>query len=112
VGAVRKELMTQKVDAVVVTTLDEIAWLLNVRGSDVANSPLVEGYVFLSLDRIVLFIQPEKVTGTIREHLNSDRCQEEPICVECVGLIIQTTETRWAFRLFADPNFGLFGIPF
>ncbi|XP_046656109.1 xaa-Pro aminopeptidase 1-like isoform X1 [Daphnia pulicaria] len=82
VGAVRKELMTQKVDAVVVTTLDEIAWLLNVRGSDVANSPLVEGYVFLSLDRIVLFIQPEKVTGTIREHLNSDRCQEEPICVE------------------------------
>ncbi|EFX71626.1 hypothetical protein DAPPUDRAFT_59926 [Daphnia pulex] len=85
VGAVRKELMTQKVDAVVVTTLDEIAWLLNVRGSDVANSPLVEGYVFLSLDRIVLFIQPEKVTGTIREHLNSDRCQEEPICVEVRG---------------------------
>lgn len=88
VGAVRKELMTQKVDAMVVTTLDEIAWLLNVRGSDVVNSPLVEGYVFLSLDRIVLFIQPEKVTGTIREHLNSDRCQEEPICVECVGLIL------------------------
>ncbi len=80
----RKELMTQKVEAVVLTTLDEIAWLLNVRGSDVPESPLVEGYVFLSLDRIVLFIQPEKVTGPIRVHLNSDRCLEEPICVECV----------------------------
>lgn len=80
----RKELMTQKVDAVVLTALDEVAWLLNIRGSDVPDSPLVEGYVFLSLDRIALFIQPEKVTGLIREHLNSDRCREEPICVECV----------------------------
>ena len=81
----RNELITQKVDAVVLTALDEIAWLLNLRGNDLPYSPLVESYVFLSLDRIVLFIRPEKVTGAIREHLNSNKCcQEEPICVECV----------------------------
>ena len=85
VGAVRNELITQKVDAVVLTALDEIAWLLNLRGNDLPYSPLVESYVFLSLDRIVLFIRPEKVTGAIREHLNSNKfCQEEHIFVECV----------------------------
>uniref|UniRef100_A0A0N8B2S8 Putative Xaa-Pro aminopeptidase n=1 Tax=Daphnia magna TaxID=35525 RepID=A0A0N8B2S8_9CRUS len=82
VDAVRNELMAQKLDAVVLTALDEIAWLLNLRGGDVPYSPLVEGYVYLSLDRIVLFIQPTKTTELIREHLNSDNCQEETICVE------------------------------
>ncbi|KAK4027526.1 hypothetical protein OUZ56_016571 [Daphnia magna] len=61
---------------------EKIAWLLNLRGGDVPYSPLVEGYVYLSLDRIVLFIQPTKTTELIREHLNSDNCQEETICVE------------------------------
>ncbi|XP_045034840.1 xaa-Pro aminopeptidase ApepP-like [Daphnia magna] len=74
--------MAQKLDAVVLTALNEIAWLLNLRGGDVPYSPLVEGYVYLSLDRIVLFIQPTKTMELIREHLNSDNCQEETICVE------------------------------
>ncbi|KAK4027465.1 hypothetical protein OUZ56_016511 [Daphnia magna] len=74
--------MAQKLDAVVLTALNEIAWLWNLRGGDVPYSPLVEGYVYLSLDRIVLFIQPTKMTELIREHLNSDDCQEETICVE------------------------------
>ncbi|XP_059350232.1 xaa-Pro aminopeptidase ApepP-like isoform X2 [Daphnia carinata] len=80
VDAVRNELVAQKLDAVVLTALDEIAWLLNLRGGDVPYSPLVEGYVYLSLDRIVLFIQPTKMTELIWQHLNE--CQEGTICVE------------------------------
>ena len=83
----RKELVEQQVEAIVVTALDEIAWLLNLRGDDVPYSPLVESYVYLSMDRVVLFIEPLRVTQLIRKHLNSHKCREEQksICVECVG---------------------------
>ncbi|KAK4028605.1 hypothetical protein OUZ56_021610 [Daphnia magna] len=94
--------MAQKLDAVVLTALNEIAWLLNLRGGDVPYSPLVEGYVYLSLDRIVLFIQPTKTMELIREHLNSDNCQEETICVECV---FDKNKKRWRCPMLACLEF-------
>lgn len=81
----REVLAAQQVEAMVVTALDEVAWLLNLRGSDLPYSPLVEGYVYLALDRVVLFIEPRKVNRLVRDHLNSHQCQEttgRPICVE------------------------------
>lgn len=81
---VRAKLLEQEFDSLVVTALDEIAWLLNLRGADLPYSPLVESYVFLSTNKIVLFIESLKLTNSIREHLNSNGCQEKSICVECV----------------------------
>lgn len=80
------ELSELGVDALVVTALDEIAWLLNLRGSDISYSPLFKSYVYLSLTQVILFVDPLKLKlAPIHKHLNSDRCRErdfQDICVE------------------------------
>ena len=61
IKTVRAELSELGVDAVVVTALDEIAWLLNLRGSDISYSPLFKSYVYLSLTQAILFVDPLKL---------------------------------------------------
>lgn len=57
-----REAMRQKgANAMVISALDEIAWLLNIRGKDVEYNPLVISYVVLEQDRCTLFVAPEKV---------------------------------------------------
>jgi Xaa-Pro aminopeptidase len=46
----RKWMLLQGVDAVLLTSLDEIAWLLNVRGSDIEYNPLVISYLLVTQD--------------------------------------------------------------
>jgi Xaa-Pro aminopeptidase len=58
------------VDAVVLTAPDSIAWLLNVRGSDVAHTPLPLAFAVVHRDATVdLFVDPAKVTSGVLEHL-------------------------------------------
>jgi Xaa-Pro aminopeptidase len=58
------------VDAVVLTAPDSIAWLLNVRGSDVAHTPLPLAFAVVHRDATVdLFVDPAKVTTGVLEHL-------------------------------------------
>lgn len=56
-------------DCLLVTALDEIAWLLNLRGSDVMFTPVVIAYAFISERDRVLFIDEGKVTSEVKEHL-------------------------------------------
>ena len=56
-------------DGLLITALDEIAWLLNLRGSDVDYTPVVIAFAYVSEDERVLFIDSEKVTSEVRDHL-------------------------------------------
>lgn len=56
-------------DGLLITTLDEIAWLLNLRGSDVDYTPVVIAFAYVSEDERVLFIDSEKVTSEVKDHL-------------------------------------------
>lgn len=56
-------------DGLLITALDEIAWLLNLRGSDVDYTPVVIAFAYVSEDERVLFIDSEKVTAEVKEHL-------------------------------------------
>lgn len=56
-------------DGLLITALDEIAWLLNLRGSDVDYTPVVIAFVYVSEDERVLFIDSEKVTSEVKNHL-------------------------------------------
>jgi Xaa-Pro aminopeptidase len=59
-------------DAVVISALDAIAWLLNIRGADVPHTPVVLAYVIVHKDASAeLFIAPEKVTGELARHLGN-----------------------------------------
>ena len=65
-------LTEQKADAVVLSALDSIAWALNVRGKDVAHTPVALAYAIVDADGTAdLFVAPEKVTDTVRQHLGN-----------------------------------------
>lgn len=54
------------------TKLDEIAWLLNIRSSDVDFTPLVTAYVLVSEDKSHLFTDIDRVTPTLKQSFEQD----------------------------------------
>jgi Xaa-Pro aminopeptidase len=65
-------LAAESADAVVLTALDSIAWLLNVRGRDVAHTPVALAYAIVAADGTAdLFIAPDKLTDSVRQHLGN-----------------------------------------
>lgn len=54
----------QKVGALIVTALDEVAWLLNLRGGDVAYNPIFISYVIVTPDTAALYVDSAKVCCT------------------------------------------------
>lgn len=71
-------------DATVITALDSVAWLLNMRGTDVDNTPVALSYVLAHADGTAeLFIAPDKVTPALTKHLGNavrvrDRAEFQP----------------------------------
>lgn len=55
----RKWMLLQGVDAVLLTSLDEIAWMLNVRGSDIEYNPLVISYLLVTQDYVKWFVKKQ-----------------------------------------------------
>lgn len=66
---VRQALREQKAEGILISQLDEIAWLLNLRGSDVHCNPVFVSYVLLTLDEVTLFIDSEKLDETAENYL-------------------------------------------
>jgi len=65
-------LAEQRADAVVLSALDSIAWALNVRGTDVAHTPVALSYAIVHADgETDLFVAPEKATPEVRAHLGN-----------------------------------------
>ena len=59
-------------DATVISALDSVAWLLNMRGTDVDNTPVSLSYVLAHADGTAeLFIAPDKVTPELTKHLGN-----------------------------------------
>lgn len=70
VSKVREKLVEEKTAAFVVTALDEVAWLFNMRGADISYNPVFFSFVIITLDSVHLFINSEKLTDHVRSHLN------------------------------------------
>ncbi|KAG8036386.1 hypothetical protein G9C98_003708 [Cotesia typhae] len=69
-------------DALVITALDEIAWLLNIRGWDLPNTPVLKSYVIVTQGSIYLYAERHKVLRSVDIHLKSDGCYH----ADCVRL--------------------------
>lgn len=60
-------------ESIVVTTLDDIAWLLNLRGSDIKFNPVFFSYLILSPKSYVLFIEKDKLSNeTVKQLIKED----------------------------------------
>ncbi|NJN33166.1 MAG: aminopeptidase P family protein [Saprospiraceae bacterium] len=55
-----------------VTTLDDIGWILNLRGSDVDCNPVFIGYLVIGLEKTWLFINPTQMNDVLKNRLNHD----------------------------------------
>lgn len=67
--AIREKMKQQKANLHIITALDDVAWTLNLRGSDVAYNPVFLGYIVLSNEDAFLFVDTQKVTDEVRAHL-------------------------------------------
>ena len=114
----RKWLSDKGFDAILISALDEIAWMLNVRGSDVAYNPVVMSYLLVTLDTVQWFVRK----GTLPEgdHESEDSFYEltadgvniqdySDIGMALAGMV----DDDYIKRLFVDSstlNYNLYGI--
>ncbi|OSX70777.1 hypothetical protein BU14_0671s0006 [Porphyra umbilicalis] len=66
------------VDVHVVSMLDEVAWLTNLRGSDVPNTPTVLAYAVVTTDTAVLYVSVDKVGDAVAAALKSEGVEIRP----------------------------------
>ena len=67
--SVRAEMKKQGAASMVLSMLDEIAWLFNIRGNDVNYNPVVISYAVVELTKATLFIAPEKISKATTDSL-------------------------------------------
>lgn len=86
-AAVAEWLTSNGYDATVITALDSVAWLLNIRGSDVDRTPVALSFVIANADGTAdLFMAPEKVTPELTAHLgNAVRIHPRDAFVRSLG---------------------------
>ena len=72
------------------SSLDDIAWTLNLRGSDIACTPVFTSYLLLSEDQKVLYIDSKKLTKEVLEYLQSIHVETKPYEDVPIGLYPQS----------------------
>ena len=106
----RKWMLIEGVDRVLLTSLDEIAWMLNVRGSDIDYNPLVMSYLLVSLDSVDWFVKKnvsdselDPDTQDSFEELSMDRVNVLDYDSVFFG-VSEFLGKPSDMRLFADPS--------
>lgn len=70
--AVRAEMRRAGAQCLLLSALDEIAWTLNLRGSDVHCNPVVVSYLLIGEQEACYFIEPQKLTSSVRAYLEEN----------------------------------------
>lgn len=74
----RNRLSEKGADGMLVTMLDEIAWLTNLRGSDVEYNPVVVSYMLVTNDSATLFVGSEKIDKAVAKYLAAEGISVAP----------------------------------
>ena len=75
---VRAKMAEEGADVHILTSLCDIAWLLNIRGGDIQSVPVVLSYLVLTKDQCIWFLQEEVVDDTIRAYLKENHIETRP----------------------------------
>ena len=111
VAAIRTELKEKGIFALFLSSLDEIAWTLNLRGSDVHCNPVIVSYLLVTQDEVVYFISPEKITQEVNEYLQEQQVslrkydEAESFLNSFTGenILIDTKKTNYAIYSAINP---------
>ncbi len=69
---VREAMQKANIDVLPITNLNQIAWLFNLRGSDIPHIPIFISYAIVTTDSAFLFTNPERVSLEIKQELRAD----------------------------------------
>ncbi|TRY97835.1 hypothetical protein DNTS_014967 [Danionella cerebrum] len=84
IQTLRGKMADRKVSWFVVTALDEIAWLFNLRGSDIEYNPVFFAYALIGLSSIKLFMDNKRLADpAIRDHLELNGPGKEEAGIQC-----------------------------
>lgn len=81
VQRLRQNISGNGCDAMVVTSLTEIAYLLNLRGTDIPYVPVFKSYMIVTANEVFLYVNTTRVSLGIQLHLKSEPCHHEN-CVQ------------------------------
>ncbi|KAG5089520.1 hypothetical protein JHK86_002132 [Glycine max] len=65
----RKKLVHEQTRGIIFTALDEVAWLYNIRGSDVAYCPVVHAFAIVTSNSAFIYVDKQKVSVEVQTHL-------------------------------------------
>lgn len=69
ITAIKAKIKAERCDTHIISSLDDVAWTLNLRGSDVACNPVFLAYLVLGSDEAVLYVNPEKLTAEAQQQM-------------------------------------------
>lgn len=100
IAEVRRVLKQKKADWFLLASLEDICWLLNVRGNDVECTPVVLSYLLMSQEEVRWYVQTEELSPEVRDYL-----AQTGICLREYGEIYADVERLPAgSRLLYDEN--------
>lgn len=78
ISRIRDYMKENECNCHIITTLDDIAWILNIRGNDIIYNPMVLSYLYIDMVRTVLFVDVTKITSILQERLEKDGIEIAP----------------------------------
>ena len=96
---IRMALRAVHADGTLVSTLDDVAWTLNLRGSDVECNPVFVAYLLIEQQRTTLYINKEKLTNEVHNYLLSQQIDVEDYADVTKGLANYAE-----YNILLDPN--------
>lgn len=76
-AAIREKLLARGADGILLSTLDDIAWTLNMRGNDVHCNPVFVSYLLITSQESILYVRAEKLTTEVKAYLAQEGVNTE-----------------------------------
>lgn len=75
INLLRQTIEKKRGSGFVVTALDEVAWLFNLRGSDIVYNPVFRSFAYVSEDKAILYVDQDKINDKVATYLANDKIQ-------------------------------------
>ena len=97
---VREAIRAQGANATIITQLDDIAWTLNLRGTDVHCTPVFVAYLMLLPDEATLFVNPAKISAEVKRYLTEINVCTAPY--EAISDVLKRSRDLRGLRFLVD----------